>query len=411
MNATNWQNHLSWIDTQRSTMEAQLLSLCAINTGSWNLPGLEQMQFVMRGLMAELPGQLTEHDLPAVQQLNKSGEIVEKSLAKALTYRCRPEAPFQVLLVGHLDTVFPVDHPFQTHTYRDANTLNAPGAADLKGGLLVMLTALSALEQSEYRHNIGWEILLNPDEEIGSPGSASLLAERAKHHHIGLCYEPSLPTGELISGRKGSGNFQIHVRGKAAHAGREHHLGRNAIIAAAKLSAALDALNGKAGDMTVNVGFFDGGGSVNAVPDHCLVKVNVRVSEPAQQVLFENALQRALDEVNQQDGFQATAVGGFHRPPKIVTPAIQHLLEMIKACGESMQLPIKWQSTGGCCDGNNLAAAGLPNVDNLGVRGGKIHSSEEFALLDSLTERAKLSALLLLKLAASEKPEALFRKS
>ena len=411
MKAADWHQQLSWIDTQRESLEQRLLALCAINTGSWNLAGLERMQQAMIPLLRKLPGQLQEHALAPVQQLSKSGEIQEKPLAKALTYRCRPEAPFQVLLVGHLDTVFAADHPFQSHRYLDTNTLNAPGAADLKGGLLVMLTALQALEQSEHKANIGWEILLNPDEEIGSPGSAALLAERATHHHIGLCYEPSLPTGELISGRKGSGNFQIHVRGKAAHAGREHHLGRNAIVTAAKISAELDALNGQVGDMTVNVGFIDGGGSVNAVPDHCLVKVNVRVSTPEQQAIFENALQQAIDRSHRQDGFQVTAIGGFHRPPKIVTPAIQQLLEMLHSCGAAIDLPIRWQSTGGCCDGNNLAAAGLPNVDNLGVRGGKIHSSDEFVLLDSLTERAKLSALLLMHLASSPKPETLFPKA
>lgn len=399
---THWHGHLAWIDAQRSDMERTLLKLCAINTGSWNLTGLEQMKSVIRDLLKVLPGQIQEHVLAPVQQLSRTGECIEKPLASALSYRCRPEAPIQILLVGHLDTVFPVDHPFQQHQYLDQNTLNAPGAADLKGGLLVALTALRALEQSEHKANIGWELLFNTDEEIGSPGSAALLTQAAKRHHIGLCYEPSLPTGELVSGRKGSGNFQIHVRGRAAHAGREHHLGRNAIIVAARISAQLDALNGQCEDMTVNVGFIDGGGSVNAVPDHCLVKINVRVSHPNQQAQFENALQKALDEANRSDGFHATAIGGFHRPPKLVTPAIQQLLDMLKVCGAQMNLPIQWQSTGGCCDGNNLAAAGLANVDNLGVRGGKIHSGEEFALLDSLTERAKLSALLLLKLASGE---------
>ncbi|NQD38765.1 hydrolase [Permianibacter sp. IMCC34836] len=397
-----WHDQMKWIDAQAPRLQQQLVQLCAINSGSWNVAGIERLQTALQPLLAPLGVPVERIALAPVQQLGKTGQIEARPLAPALRLRCRPEAPRQVLLVGHLDTVFPADHPFQSHRLLDANTLNAPGAADLKGGLLVMLTALQALEQSADKNNLGWEVILNPDEEIGSLGSAPLLAEAARRHHIGLCYEPSLPTGELVSTRKGTGTFSVHVRGKAAHAGREHHLGRNAIVAAAHVASTLDALNGQHGDMTVNVGFVDGGGSVNVVPEHCLLKVNVRVSNTEQQRAFELALQAACAAVDQRDGFKTTLLGSFHRPPKLMTPALESLLGLLRDCGNAINLDVRWQATGGCCDGNNLAAAGLANVDNLGVRGGNIHSSDEFALLDSLTERAKLSALLLLRLAAGD---------
>ncbi len=397
-----WHDQMNWIDAQAPRLREALVGLCAINSGSWNVAGIERLQEALLPLLAPLGVAIEKVALPPVRQLSKTGQIEARPLAPALRLRCRPDAERQVLLVGHLDTVFPADHPFQHHRFFDENTLNAPGAADLKGGLLVMLTALQALEQSPERVNLGWEVILNPDEEIGSLGSASLLAEAPKRHHIGLCYEPSLPTGELVSTRKGTGTFAIHVRGKAAHAGREHQLGRNAIVAAAHIAAELDALNGHHGDMTINVGFIDGGGSVNVVPEHCLLKVNVRVSTINQQRVFEQAVQAACSAVDQREGYRTTVLGSFHRPPKPMTPALESLLGLLRECGSAINLDVRWQATGGCCDGNNLAAAGLANVDNLGVRGGNIHSSDEFVLLDSLTERAKLSAQLLLRLAAGE---------
>ena len=397
-----WQDPLNGIDAQAPRLQQELVRLCAINSGSWNVAGIERLQAALQPLLAPLAVPVETVPLAAIRQLNRSGQIEMRALAPALRLRCRPDAPQQVLLVGHLDTVFPVDHPFQSHRFLDANTLNAPGAADLKGGLLVMLTALQALEQSADKANLGWEVILNPDEEIGSLGSAPLLLDAARRHHIGLCYEPSLPTGELVSTRKGTGTFTVHVQGRAAHAGREHHLGRNAIVAAGQIAATLDALNGRHGDMTVNVGLIDGGGSVNVVPEHCLLKINVRVSTMEQQQAFECALHDACATIDQRNGFKTTALGSFHRPPKLMTPALESLLGLLRDCGNAINLDVRWQATGGCCDGNNLAAAGLTNVDNLGVRGGNIHSPDEFALLDSLTERAKLSALLLLRIAAGD---------
>jgi glutamate carboxypeptidase len=274
--------------------------------------------------------------------------------------------------------------------------------ADLKGGLVVMLTALQALERSPYAEKVGWEVLLNPDEEIGSPGSAPLLEQSARRNHLGLVYEPALADGTLAGARKGSGNFTAVVRGKAAHAGREHHLGRNAIVALADFVGALDALNGRRPGVTVNPGRIEGGGPLNVVPDLAIVRFNVRVADAEQQTWVDQELQRLGAAIDAREGISLALRGRFGRPPKVLTSANLALFEMLAGCGAELGVGIRWQSTGGCCDGNNLAAAGLPNVDTLGVCGGRIHSSREFVLLDSLTERARLSALFLMKLGAGE---------
>lgn len=385
----------------------QLQALCAINSGSWHTAGLARMREALVPLFAPFADSVEVRALAPVQQLTRSGERQAKALGELIVLRKRIEAPIQVLLVGHYDTVFGAEHPFQGGRLLDANTLNAPGAADLKGGLLVLQATLAAFEALPAdalpgRDQLGWTVLLNPDEEIGSPGSAPALAEFAAQADVGFCYEPSLPSGELAGARKGSGTFTVHVRGRAAHAGREHHLGRNAIVAMAGIVARLEALNGRHGDLTVNVGLIDGGGAVNVVPDTCLMKVNARVSDHAQAQIFEAELRAAAAEVSARDGYTVSIDGSFHRPAKPMTPAFHTLLEAVARCGQQLGLTLRWNATGGCCDGNNLAAAGLANVDTLGVRGGNIHSADEFCLLDSMTERAQLSLLLLAGLASGE---------
>lgn len=338
---------------------------------------------------------------PAV---TREGEKIEQPLGDMLRIVKRPQAAVRVLLTGHMDTVFAADHPFQSEKMIDEDTLNAPGAADMKGGLLVMLNALLAVEHSTLADKIGYEILINADEETGSHGSAQALVDAASRAHFACIYEPALADGTLAGARKGSGNFSAIIRGRSAHAGREHHLGRNAIAAAADFIAAIDKLTGAREGLTVNVARIDGGGPYNVVPDLAVVRFNVRLEQPDDAAWFQNAVDHVIDEINASDGIDAELAGGFTRPPKPMTPKLQAFFEALRTTGAELGIDISWVSTGGCCDGNNIAAAGIPVIDTLGVRGAHIHSSMEYAKLDSLEERAKLSALLLLKIAAGDLP-------
>lgn len=390
---------LAILDSQQQTMLDTTIELAEINSGSLNADGVNRVRQRLQTLTASLEGQQEIIELPPFEVVNDLGEIVQHPLGDALRIRKRPEAPVQVFLCGHMDTVFPVDHPFQKVKWLDRNTINGPGVTDLKGGLLIMLKALEVLEQSPWAEQIGWEILFNPDEEIGSPGSAPLIAEAAQHVHLGMIFEPCMPDGSLAGQRKGSGNFSVISHGKAAHAGREHHLGRNAIRVLCDFVSAVDDLNGQREGVTFNPGYIHGGGAVNIVPDRCIHKFNIRISQPNDEQWCKNQLNQIIDQINLRDGIQLQLHGGFTRKPKILTPANQKLFDLVTVFGKELGMDINVKATGGCCDGNNLAAAGIPNIDTLGVQGGAIHSAQEYLLVDSLVPRAKLSTALLLSLA------------
>lgn len=398
----DYQPHLDWIAAQVPAQRDELLRLSNINSGSYNAAGVNRVAERVEQLFAPLGATAQRIELPAHRVTSDRGDAVAHPVGRALRLRQRPDAPLHVFLAGHLDTVFDADHPFQAARVVDDDTLNGPGVADLKGGLLVMRLALSALERSPWKSRIGWEVLFNPDEEIGSEGSAPLFNEGAARNAFGLVFEPSFPDGNLAGARKGNGNFDVIVRGRAAHAGREPHLGRNAIRAAADCVAAIDQLNGRREGVTLNVGYVHGGGATNIVPDLCVVKFNVRTAVPADERWVRTELERILAAAGQREGFQLELRGTFTRTPKVMTPAIERLAGLIADCGRRLDLALEFKPTGGCCDGNNLAAAGLPNIDNLGVVGGEIHSAREFMRVSSIGERAQLSALLLLRLASGE---------
>lgn len=393
---------LQWIDDQQAAQRERLLTLCAQNSGSFNAAGVNTVGDQMQALFEPLGAAAERIALAPYQSTADDGQVRERPIGQALRLRKRPEAPLRIFFCGHMDTVYAIDSPFQQVTVIDHDRLNGPGVADLKGGLLVLWAALAVLEHSPWRDRIGWEVLLNPDEEIGSRGSAPLLAEAAQRNHIGLIYEPAYADGNLASARKGSGNFDLIVHGRASHAGRNPQDGRNAIAAAAELVGAIHGLNGQRDGVTLNPGYVRGGGALNIVPDLCIFKFNVRTSLPSDECWLHDQLDLLMTRLNARDGFRVELRGGFTRPPKVFDERHQRLAAMIHDCGRALDLDLQFKPTGGCCDGNNLAAHGLPNIDNLGVVGGEIHSEREWMRVSSLSERAKLSALLLLRLASGE---------
>ncbi|MDB5986292.1 MAG: acetylornithine deacetylase [Nevskia sp.] len=395
-------SELAWIDAELPRLRSELLRLSDLNSGSFNVAGVNACGTRMAEWFAPLGGTVETIEVAPFRATDDRGNWRERPLGRCLRIRKRPDAPLRVFLCGHLDTVFAAEHPFQRATQTGDDVLNGPGVADLKGGLLVMQLVLAALEASPQRERIGWEVLMNPDEEIGSQGSAPLLIEAAQRNHFGLIFEPAYADGGLASSRKGSGNFDIVVRGRAAHAGRNPQDGRNAIALAADLAIRLQALNRPDAGLSVNVGYLHGGGALNIVPDLCILKFNARTETLDDERALLDAVDMLLQQAHAREGYALELRGGFTRPPKPVSAGTARLQSLLRDSGQMLGIDLQFRPTGGCCDGNNLQAAGLPNVDNLGVIGGEIHSEREWMRVSSIAERAKLSALLLLRLASGE---------
>lgn len=371
-----------------------------INSGTYNLPGLATLSARLENEFAVLGGELKLLDLPPERCIDSRGNEIATPLGRAISIRKRPGAPIRIFLGIHYDTVYGPDHAFQEVQQIDTDTLRGPGVVDAKGGLVVMLIALEALERSGQANQIGWEVLINPDEEVGAPGSIGLFNEAAARNHLGLLFEPAFPDGSLVSERKGSGNFSVVFRGKSAHAGRAFASGRNAIVAAADFALSAHRLNGMIPEMTLNIGRIDGGGRVNVVPDLAIVRLNVRIMHVEDQQTIQAELSRIANEVAARQDVSTQVHGGFLSPPKVLDARTRELCRQIESCGTKLGIPITWTRSGGVSDGNKLAAAGLPNIDTLGPRGGNLHSPEEYLSFSSLTERASLTALLLLKFAS-----------
>ncbi|WP_374406107.1 hydrolase [Pelagerythrobacter sp.] len=385
----------------RQTMLEQVQAWSAINTGTANLEGLARQADALAEAFAALPGEIEFVDPAPVTAIDAAGNEVERQFGRHMVLRVRPDAPRRLLLTGHMDTVFPADHPFQEQRWMDDDTLNGPGLADMKGGIAVILHALKVFEASGDADRLGYDVMINSDEETGSLASAPLIERLAQGKYAALTYEPSaLPDGTLAHARGGSGNYSLTVTGKSAHAGRNPEDGRNAIVAAAALTMGLKRLQNA--ECPVNPAKIEGGSANNVVPDHAVLRFNIRPKSPDAAQAFEAGLATLIGEVQQAHEVSIHRHGGITRPPKPVDRRAQKLFDLVRDCGASLGQEIGWKSTGGVCDGNNIAATGVPVVDTMGVRGGAIHSPDEFLIVSSLAERAALSALVLRKLASGD---------
>jgi glutamate carboxypeptidase len=399
-----YQPYLDWINGQHEEMISFVQEWAHINSFSENLDGLNTMSQHLKRAFSALESPIQEMSLNPHQSIDAQGELISKPLGKALSIRKRPDAPIQIFLGGHMDTVYPLQSPFKACTRIDTNTLRGPGVADMKGGLVIMLTALKALERSPFAKEIGWEVLLNPDEEIGSPGSAPLLEKCATRAQVGLIFEPSLPDGSFVSARKGSANFTLVVRGQPAHVGRDFAKGRSAVVSLAHFIGEVESLNRPDKGIIVNVGRIHGGEAHNVVPALAIAHFNCRTQTIEQMKQIQIEINSFVNDIQQRDGIKCTLHTSITRPPKEFDLETQKLFESIKECSDDLGLSCQWRETGGVCDGNILAAGGVPTIDTLGVIGGNIHTPNEFVLLDSLVTRARLTALFLMKIASREIP-------
>ncbi len=340
-----------------------------------------------------------------------NGEIVEfehvpdsectVSCPACYVHRCRENAPIQVFLNGHVDTVYDKNHPFQDCEMQENGTLRGPGITDMKGGIVILLAALELFEAQVQDPKIGWEVVLTCDEEIGSVQSRPLLKEAAARNHLGITFESSLPDGKLVRKRMGVGYGHAKVLGTSAHVGRNFDDGRNAIVKLSHWITHIHALNQKIPGAIINTGSIHGGGPLNVVSEEAEARFNLRVEDAqAEQALFE-----ALSDIHRsmkEEGYDCQWEAHLNRKAKETGPTFDALFGAWNQAAEALGQTLDWRDTGGGSDGNILQAAGLPIIDNLGMIGDKIHSPNEYAVLSSITERTTLVATFLMMLSAGD---------
>jgi glutamate carboxypeptidase len=377
---------------------ALLESWANLNSGSSHGAGLTRMAEVLRADFA------TAFPAAEFEALAADAPGFNPPGAKALRFRLRPQAARQFFFCGHYDTVYAADAAFQACRWLDADTLNGPGVTDMKGGLLVMLAALQAFEQTPHAGQIGWEVLITPDEETGSHGTRAMFEAAAARHDFGFVFEPARPSGDIIHSRKGTGGMVVTCRGRAAHAAKIPNDGRSAILGLATFLLAAAKIPAELPGVLVNAGNIRGGSAAtNVVPDFAEAELDLRVTQLSDREPLFARLQALAEETGRTCEVKFELKGGLNRPPKENHPTEATLFPEFQRAARDVGLkPFTWVHGGGASDGNFLGAAGLPCFDGIGPEGDQLHSAREFCRVGTIAPRAQNVALFLHRIAAGE---------
>jgi len=303
----------------------------------------------------------------------------------------------RVMIAGHLDTVHDPHGDFMNLSIApDGRTAVGPGCVDMKGGLVIAVAALEALEECGVAAN--WTFTMNADEETGTYHSERALKEEAKKHDFGIALEPALPGGELAIERVGSGQFVIETRGRGAHVGRAFSEGVSAVVELARCITETAGFPDPESGRIVSIGPIRGGVATNAVPESAFAWGNVRFADKA----MADELAAMLESLQTPEDAMPRVIvrHSFNRPAKPLIPQTEKLALRARETAEDLGQSLAFKSTGGVCDGNVMQSVGLPTIDTLGVRGGGLHTKDEWIEIPSLVERCQLLAILIARLSA-----------
>lgn len=365
-------------------------------TGKAYKPGLDETRERLTARLTALGADVVLHPGEPKPSWLIGGDPDSEPPPTAVCRRTRPGKP-AVLIAGHLDTVHDPKSEFrELSIHPDGKTATGPGCVDMKGGLVIAVAALEVLE--EVGVDCSWTFLLNSDEETGTYHSRKTLEEESRQHDRGIALEPALPGGELAIERMGSGQFMVECHGRSAHVGRAFTDGVSAVTKLAECLLEIAKMPDPERGRILSVGPLQGGPVVNAVPDLARAWGNVRFKDPG----IGEEIGEMLDALaTEADAMPAVKIcRSFNRPAKPLIPETEALGLRARAAAEDLGQKLPFASTGGVCDGNIMQSVGLPTIDTLGVRGGGLHTPDEWIELVSLTERCQLLAVLLSRIAA-----------
>lgn len=304
----------------------------------------------------------------------------------------------RLLVVAHMDTVYPDGTVAERPVRVDGDRLVGPGTGDMKGGLLAGIYAVEALQALHYAPWAQVTFLFNADEEIGSPESGELILELAHAVDATLVLEAARQNGAIVGARKGVREYHITVHGRSAHAGVAPDRGRNAVLELAHKIVALQGLSGTMPGVTVNVGLVRGGIATNVVPEYAFAQVDLRGIDPPSMESTEARIREIVATSTVPDTTAELAIRkGF--PPMARTETVERMIGNAQAVARELGFDLDAVATGGASDASPVAGAGLPVLDGLGPIGGEAHSPNEYVLIPSIGPRVSLLAGLIARLA------------
>jgi glutamate carboxypeptidase len=370
------------LNERETEMLALLERLVNTDSGTYLREGVNQLADIIDPKLRELGF--------AVERLS------QVDFGDHLLARKGGSSPKGLLCVGHMDTVFPEGEAKRRPFRIEGDKGYGPGVIDMKGGIVVLLYSLQALMEAtpDLYRSLDLVVLLNSDEEIGSPTSTPYIVQEAKAADTVCVFEPARPRGQVVIKRKGVGKYCLTVYGKAAHAGAQPELGISAIEELAHTILDLHALNDFEDGLTVNVGIIRGGTRSNIIAEQAYAEIDVRAVDQAQ---IDRA-QRELDRIchPRREGVRMELTGGITFPPMLKTERSLELLRLLQETAGEVGVDIDEIFTGGGSDGNHTSHY-APTIDGLGPQGTGAHGLDEALIVPTLLERSKVFALFVEK--------------
>jgi len=343
----------------------------------------------------------TGPDLTIEEKLSKLSKI--ESLLKSWGFNCRygkgsliaeiESAPY-ITLIGHFDTVFKKEDTLSRPFKIDGNRVYGPGVADMKGGIVVMLKAVSEFLDEEINLKKGLRLIINVDEELGSKISREDMYLAARDSVYCLSYEPARPSGALLSARKGIVGCRIKVYGEKAHAALIGKEGANAVVELSNKILKMYDLNGKIDGLSVNPAIVNGGVKGNIVPDYAEAYFDIRYFKKEDLIELEESVKTICAGSIVEKCRSEYEINVSRAPMR----SSDELLSITKKIAKKLNMEITFEITGGGGDSAFFSEKGIDALDGLGIIGGRFHSEDEYAELDSIEERSSLSRELLKEL-------------
>lgn len=374
---------ISHIKSMEGEMFELLERLVLIQSGTFNKSGLDLMACTVGKVLENIP--LATEILP----MDECGNMVLARTARAFEEK-------SVLILGHMDTVFPADTVFNYYR-EDSSKAFGPGVMDMKGGLVVGVFALKALKELGLIDDIPVTVFFNSDEEIGSPYSRTKIEELAVQSRAAFVLEGGGLDSQVVLGRKGKIGFDILVNGQAGHAGCAGPDKPSAILEAAHKTIALEELN-RPPEILINVGLINGGMGPNSIAANAVLGVDVRFARPEDGDMLLQRI-REISRTNKVANTSSEVRISSSRPPMKANQGIEKLYKLAHETARKYGLPLSAETRGGVSDANFIAAKGVPVLDGLGPCGDLDHSEQEYIIKKTMVERATLLAGCLIEAA------------